>query len=244
MGPLLFNVNSTELFLAEHYKLDFSNYADVTTSYNCRSTFLETISELEVTLDNLFKWFCYNNFKANASKCHLFLSPFNTKSVNLKSCVIEESPRETFLGITVDGDFTFEKHINELCKKGSLKLHALWRCAKFISTEKKPLIFKAFIISQFNYYALAWMFHTKQVHNRKNSLHEKALRVTYQDRNSSFSELLNIDKPVSIHYKNIKYLLMEKYKVKMGLSPPIISDIFSLSENTSYNLRCGFTGNR
>ena len=88
------------------------------------------------------------------------------------------------------------------------------------------------------------MFHTKQLNNRINSLHEKASRVTYQDRISSFSELLNLDKSVSIHYRNIKYLLTEIYKVKMGLSPPIMSDIFSLSENSSYNLRCGVTVNR
>ena len=88
------------------------------------------------------------------------------------------------------------------------------------------------------------MFHTKQLNNRINNLHEKALRVTYQDRNSSFSELLNLEKSVSIHYKNIKYLLTEIYKVKMGLSSPIMSNIFKLSENGSYNLRCGVTVNK
>ena len=110
--------------------------------------------------------------------------------------------------------------------------------------KKDRLIFKAFIISQFSYCPLVWMFHTKQLNNRINSLHKKALRVKNQDRNSSFSELLNLDKSVSIHYRNIKYLLTEIYKVKMGLSPPIMSDIFSLSENSSYNLRCGVTVNR
>ena len=65
------------------------------------------------------------------------------------------------------------------------------------------------------------MFHTKQLNNRINSLHEKALSVTFQDRNSSFSELLNFDKPVSIHYRNIKDLLTEIYKVKIDLSPPL-----------------------
>ena len=63
------------------------------------------------------------------------------------------------------------KNINELCKKGNLKLHALTRCVKFMSTEKRRLIYKAFIISQFNYYPLGWMFHTKQLNNRINSLH-------------------------------------------------------------------------
>ena len=148
-----------------------------------------------------------------------------------------------FLGITIDSNFTFGKHINELCKNGNLKLHALTRCAQFMSADKRRLIFKTFIISQVNYCPLVWMVHTKQLNNRINSLHGKALRVTYQDRNSSFTELLNLDKSVSSHYRNIKYLLRKIYKVKMGLSPPIMSDIFSLSENSSYNLRCGVTVN-
>ena len=127
------------------------------------------------------------------------------------------------------------KNINELCKKGNLKLHAVTRCAKFMSTEKRRLIFKAFIISQFNYCPLVCMFHTKQLNNRINSLQRNALRVTYQDWNSSFTELLNLDKSVSIHYRNIKYLPTEIYKVKMGLSSPIMSAIFSLSKNSSYH---------
>ena len=88
------------------------------------------------------------------------------------------------------------------------------------------------------------MFHTKQINNRINSLHEKALRATYQDGNSSFNELLNLEKSVSIHYRNTKYLLTEITRVKMGLSPPIMSDIFSLSQNISYNLRSGVPVNR
>ena len=39
-------------------------------------------------------------------------------------------------------------------------------------------------------------------------------------------------------------MLLEIYKVKMGFSPPIMSDIFSLSENSSYNLRSIITVNR
>ena len=82
-----------------------------------------------------------------------------------------------------------------------------------MSTGKRRLIFKAFIISQFSYCPLLLMFHTKKLNNRINGLHEKALRVTYQDRYSSFSELLNVDKSLYIHYRNIKYLLTERCQV-------------------------------
>ena len=85
------------------------------------------------------------------------------------------------------------------------------------------------------------MFYTKELNGRINSLHEKALRLIYQNRNLSFDELLKLDKSVSIHYRNLQYLLAEIYKVKMGLSPPIMSDILTLDENASYNLRSGVT---
>ena len=49
IGPLLFNVNLIDLLLPEHYKSDFSNYADDTAPYNCSSTFLEIISVVEIT---------------------------------------------------------------------------------------------------------------------------------------------------------------------------------------------------
>ena len=170
---------------------------------------MEVISDLETTINNLFDWFCCNNFNLNPSKCHLFLSTFNLKSINIKNFSIEESSSEKFLGVTVDSNFTFEKHINELRKKGNQKLHALARCAKYMSTEKRRTLFKAFVASQFNYYPLVSMFHTKELNNRINSLHEKALSLIYQNRNLSFDELLKIDKSVSIHYRNLKYLLTE-----------------------------------
>ena len=173
---------------------------------------METISDLEITLDNLFNWFCYNDSKTNASKCHVFLSPFSARSINSKSSLKEGGSSEKSFGITIDSKLYFWKAYKwALYKKGNLVLHALTRCSKFVSTETRRLIFKSFIISQFNYCPLVWMLHTKQLNNGINSLHEKALRVTYQDRNSTLSELLNLDKMVSIQYRNIIYLLTETY---------------------------------
>ena len=110
-----------------------------------------------------------------------------------------------------------------------------------MSTEKRRTLFKSFVVSEFSYCPLVWMFHTKELNNRKDSLHEKSLRLTYHNGNSSFDELLKLDKSVSIHYGNLQYLLTEIYKVKIGLSSPIMNDILTLDENTSYNLRSGVT---
>ena len=99
----------------------------------------------------MFEWFSFNNLKANASKCHLFLSPYQPVSVNIKGSIIESSNCEKLLGIYIDSNFSFEYHINRICRKASQKLHAWSRIAKYISEDKKRMLFKSFIISQVNY---------------------------------------------------------------------------------------------
>ena len=46
-------------------------------------------------------------------------------------------------------------------KKDNQKLHALVRCAKYMSTDKKLTLFKAVLVSPFNYCPLVLMFYTK-----------------------------------------------------------------------------------
>ena len=45
---------------------------------------------------------------------------------------------------------------------------------------------KAFVISQFNYCPLIWMFHNRALNNRINKIHEQALQPVCQNRNLSF----------------------------------------------------------
>ena len=63
--------------------------------------------------------------------------------------------------------------------------------------------------------------------NRKiNHVHERALRLVYRDLNSTFEELLNRDKSVSIHHRNIHQVAIEMYKVKNNLSLPLMQELF------------------
>ena len=106
-----------------------------------------------------------------------------------------------------------------------------------MSTDKKLTLFKAVLVSQFNYCPLMLMFYTKQLNNQLNSLHEKELQWTYLNRNLSFDEILKLDKSVAINHIDLQYLLTEIHKVKMGLSPPIMIDILALNNNASYNFK-------
>ena len=95
---------------------------------------------------------------------------------------------------------------------------------------------KSFITSQFGYCPLIWMFHSRRLNNKINSIHERALRITYQDRMSTFQELLIKDNSVSIHHRNLQVLATEMFKIYNGLSPDILSEVF-IPKTSLYNLR-------
>ena len=123
-------------------------------------------------------------------------------------------------------------------KKISQKIHALARVSNFMHQDKSRLVMKAFIESQFSYCPLIWMFHSRTLNNRINSLQERALRLVYGDNTSSFEELLYSDKSFSIHDRNLQKLATEMFKVKHDLSPSFMHSVFPEREN-QYNLRNG-----
>ena len=63
---------------------------------------------------------------------------------------------------------------------------------------------KPFIESQFGYCPLIWMFYSRGLDNKINRIHERALRSTYNDKSSSYGELLTKNRSVTILYRNIR----------------------------------------
>ena len=87
------------------------------------------------------------------------------------------------------------------------------------------------------------MFHSRRLNNRINHIHERALRIIYQDYNSSFKELLRKDSSLTIHQKNLNLLVTEMFKVKIGCASDIMKEIFQ-TDNQNYNFRHDFLINR
>ena len=140
------------------------------------------------------------------------------------------------MGIKIDNKLDFSEHVSAVCKKVSLKLHALARISNYMSTLKLRIILKAFIESQFSYCPLVWMFHSRTLNNRINNLHERALPLVYKNPKFSFEELLEMDNMFTIHHRNLQKLATEMYKIINNLSPTIMSTIFPHTNNR-YNLR-------
>ena len=147
--------------------------------------------------------------KADSYTSDLIRSCTEATTAMIDGLPTDSSKTEGLLGITIEHELKFDDHVNYLCKKVSLKLNALVRIARFMNVSKKRIILKSFIESQFGYCPLIWMLHSRGLNNKINRIHERALRITYNDKSSSYRELLTKDRPVTIHHRNIRALATE-----------------------------------
>ena len=81
------------------------------------------------------------------------------------------------------------------------------------------------------------MLHSCRNNNIIRNFHKRCLRLIYNDKSSSYDELLTKDGSVTMHDRNILALAIEFYKIKNGLSPKLFTEIFAGETESHYNLR-------
>ena len=69
------------------------------------------------------------------------------------------------------------------------------------------------------------MFHGRNLNNKINRIHERALRIAYKDNVSTFEKLLEMDNSVTVHQRNLQLLMVEIYITKYNLNPSFMKQI-------------------
>ena len=236
LGPILFNIYLNDLFF--FLSCDVCNFADDTTPYVCHKNLEFVLNKLEEQSNIAINWFENNYMKMNSDKCHLLISgnKFEHLWAKIGNDRIWETRTVKLLGVTIDNDLKFDEHLTNVCLKANRKLSALTRIRKYLDFNKTRILFKGFFESQFKYCPLTWMFYSRHTNNKINHLHERTLRLVYNDYELTFNELLEKDGSFTVHHYNIQTLCIELYKVFNNLAESIFSDLF-IRNNSSYNTR-------
>ena len=112
----------------------------------------------------------------------LIVSSDDPTEIQIGEPVIKNTTCEKLLGIKIDNKLTFDEHISGLCNKAANKLRALARVTSYMSLPKKNLLLNSFFNAQFNYCPLVWILHSRSNSNKIKHLHERCLRIVYQDK--------------------------------------------------------------
>ena len=140
------------------------------------------------------------------------------------------------LGIEIDNQLRFNKHIKTLCDKTNKKVSAFRRLNIYLSREQAMKLRNTVIISSFIYCPLVWMFCGKDANHKINSTHKRALRILHNDYDSSLDKLLKKSDTVAIHIKNLQKLMLEIYKSMNHLNASYIWHLHERKES-QYDLR-------
>ena len=105
-------------------------------------------------LFGVVEWFKIHSMIANLDKFQFIVlgnkdEDKRSFDIDINNVKIKNSNEVTLLGIKFDKNQTFEKHISELCRTASYKLHTLGRIRKYLTVEKAKLLSNAFMNSQF-----------------------------------------------------------------------------------------------
>ena len=80
------------------------------------------------------------------------------------------------------------------------------------------------------------MFCSRQTNNMINKLHERALWLVLNDHVSDFEALLRKSSNIFCHYRNIQIHMIELYKIKNELAPPVMDSMLN-QRNITYTFR-------
>ena len=140
------------------------------------------------------------------------------------------------LGVTSDSMLNFNKHVQAICKTASNKVRTFSRIAPNFEYDKNVMLYNSFVLSNFKYYTIIWMFNGKSSNNEINRIHKCALRGLLDDYGSTFEELLQKRGEQTMHTINLQTLLLEVYKCLTPKTPSFLWDLFECRP-TNYHPR-------
>ena len=129
--------------------VEFDSYADENTVFFVGDD-VNVILKLQNTSKILSKWFSNNQMKANSDKCHFICSSSVKTCITIENEQIRNSFCEKLLGVFFNSKSTFQSHIDNICKKASQKLSAMFT----------------------SYCTLIWKYHKRTYNNKINRLHK------------------------------------------------------------------------
>ena len=138
LGSLLFNIFLNDIFYFINNG-NLCNYADDNTLYSIGKSLNMVKENLKINFLIMQKWFYENHMVLNPGKCHYLVlgNRSNSDTINLNGTKLASSSYEKLLGILIDRDLSFDKHIKSLCRKAGQKLNVLARISNLSYTRSK-----------------------------------------------------------------------------------------------------------
>ena len=115
----------------------------------------------------MFKWFRNNQMMTNPDKFqYMWLGKHKPLKIEIEGFQLQSAKSVNLLGITIDHNLTFDMHVSNIFKTASARVKSLSRIINALDEKQAKLLYNSFILLQFNYCSIKWIFSSKISHKK------------------------------------------------------------------------------
>jgi hypothetical protein len=245
LGPLLFLIYINDLNKASN--LISIMYADDTNLFLSSSNIYELFTTMNKELKHISNWFKCNKLTLNINKTkwtlfHSYakkrLLPTNLPQLYIDEIEIKNDPVTKFLGVYLDENISWNKHINYVSTKISKNIGILYKARNYLNKNCLSQLYYSFIHSYINYANTAWGSTEKSKLKLLYRRQKHAIRIiNYADRFTHTKPIFTEMRLLNLFELNIFKVLCFVYLWRNNLSPTAFNSIFKLKPNNKYDMR-------
>ena len=239
LGPLIFNVFINDIFNNCFYenKECLFNYADDNTVIFTGENIQDISCKINRCALDLINWCKINQMAANPSKFQILIANEpNPVDFNIDDTIVQSSSSVKLLGVFLDCKLNFKDHVDHIITRASRQLNCLIRLSRTLSSDVKLLLYKSFILCNFNYCPVVWHHCGAQNTSKLERLQYRALKFVFNDFNASYESLLARSNLPSLYLARLRLIATEVFKAVNNLSPQYIQSVFAKPSH-QYTLR-------
>ena len=140
----------------------------------------------------------------------------------------------------MDNKLNFTQHVSNITKTATRQLNCLKRHGSFLDQKSRLLLYKSFVLSNFNYCPAVWHFCGSVNSKKLEKIQFRALKFVYNDYFTDYIHLLQRANLPTLELSRIRTIAIEVFKAFNRLSPTFICDMFMIPTH-AYNLRSANT---
>ena len=245
LGPLLFLIYVNDLHYTSNL-LNFILFADDTNIFLSHKNINTLYKTLNKELKKVEEWFRTNKLSLNTNKTKytIFFKPSKRDDLPLKlpkleinNAIIKNERSIKFLGILLDENLNWKKHIGVIENKISKNLGILKKAKPYLNLTSLKHMYFALIHSYLNYCNIVWASTNQTKLKKLFSKQKYASRIIFNEKQTSpphslFVKLGSLD----IYKLNIHQVLLFMFKSKNKITPRVFHDMFKPIEHI-YNTR-------
>ena len=231
LGPILFIIFINDL--PDSIKSSIKIFADDTKIFRAAKTTTDR-DNLQIDLNNLFKWTANWQLPFNIDKCKLmhYGSGNQHFSYYLNNRHIDTDSKEKDLGVTFDDSLKFAQHMGQIVAKANSRLGLIRNTFTELPPKTLLPLYKSLVRPLLEYAVAVWKPHLKKDIDSLERVQRRATKLITGLKHLSYPERLKSIRLDSLQFRRRRNDMLQVFRIFRKLDNLDPTDFFAKADNS------------